>query len=486
MSGRLRNAFTLIELLVVIAIIAILIGLLLPAVQKVREAASRLTCQNNLKQIGIAFHAHHDAVGCFPKGGTHLPPTFPSSADTGATSPVTREASWSWAYLILPYIEQGGLYKESNAATVRNTPIKLYYCPSRRAAIQYNGTAKIDYAGNAGDQSEARTAWSCTTQGTIRILDVIDGTSSTVMVAEKQLNRACSARAPTTTSRIARRVGTGLGSLPLAPAPPAGLHHGGDTTPSHLFGSSHTRGFTCVFVDGSVRFIRYSVSATTGAPASATITSSTTRTNSDLPVAVSRFSPRDYIVFNSTLEPRSSERCGQSIVPLLSAVRRAARADNHNQCPLRCGGCSLSFYFNPTVAAAAFVFDPAGRVLLVRRAKEPSAGKLAVPGGFIDVGESAEDGLRREVREEVGIEIDRLRFLVSFPNAYHYAEVTYPVVDLYFTAFAVNPEAARPLDAVLGVEWRLLEAVPDEEIAFVSMRVALERLKQETATDGHG
>jgi ADP-ribose pyrophosphatase YjhB (NUDIX family) len=152
------------------------------------------------------------------------------------------------------------------------------------------------------------------------------------------------------------------------------------------------------------------------------------------------------------------------------------RTDNHNQSPLRCGGCSLFFYFNPTVAAAAFVFDAAGRVLLIRRAKEPSAGKLAVPGGFIDFGESAEDGLRREVREEVGIEIDRLRFLVSFPNAYHYAEVTYPVVDLYFTAVAVNPEAARPLDAVLRVEWRFPKEVPDEEIAFASMRVALAQL----------
>jgi ADP-ribose pyrophosphatase YjhB (NUDIX family) len=129
------------------------------------------------------------------------------------------------------------------------------------------------------------------------------------------------------------------------------------------------------------------------------------------------------------------------------------------------------------VAAAAFVFDPAGRVLLIRRAKEPGAGKLGVPGGFIDFGESAEDGLRREVREEVGLEIDRVRFLVSFPNLYHYREVAYPVVDLYFAADAVRPEAAKPLDGVAGIEWQRPEGVPDAECAFDSMRVALGRVR---------
>ena len=158
---------------------------------------------------------------------------------------------------------------------------------------------------------------------------------------------------------------------------------------------------------------------------------------------------------------------------------------NHGLSPLRCEGCSLAYFFNPTVAAGAFVFDDAGRVLFIRRAKEPSAGKLAVPGGFIDFGESAEDGLRRETREEVGIEVDRLQFLMSFPNSYPYAEVTYPVVDLYFTAQAINPDSAQPLDAVLGIEWRLPHEVPQEEIAFASLRAALGVLKSQSATDEH-
>ncbi len=157
--------------------------------------------------------------------------------------------------------------------------------------------------------------------------------------------------------------------------------------------------------------------------------------------------------------------------------------ENQNLSPLRCGGCGLVYYFNPTVAAAAFVSDAAGRVLLIRRAKEPSAGKLGVPGGFIDFGESAEEGLRREVREEVGVEIDRIRFLVSFPNAYPYRDVIYPVVDLYFTAVVVNPDDARPLDAVASVEWRSPHDIPDDELAFPSMRVALRTLL-ETASHG--
>jgi ADP-ribose pyrophosphatase YjhB (NUDIX family) len=152
--------------------------------------------------------------------------------------------------------------------------------------------------------------------------------------------------------------------------------------------------------------------------------------------------------------------------------------ENIGHTPLRCSGCGFTFYFNPTVAAAAFVFDPQGRALFIRRARDPSAGKFGVPGGFIDFGESAEDGLRREVREEVGLEIDRVRFLVSFPNLYHYREVAYPVVDLYFAADALNPERAKPLDAVAGIEWRLPADVPEAECAFDSMRVALRLVRK--------
>ena len=153
------------------------------------------------------------------------------------------------------------------------------------------------------------------------------------------------------------------------------------------------------------------------------------------------------------------------------ASKRAGSPAN----PFHCLACGHTQYFNPAVAVAAILLGPDDRILLLRRAKDPGKGKLGLPGGFVDLGETAEDALRREIREEVNLEVRALEFLCTLPNEYHYKGVTYPVLDLFFVARAPTLTGIAALDGVESFLWIAPAQVDLSEIAFHSNAEALRR-----------
>jgi prepilin-type N-terminal cleavage/methylation domain-containing protein/prepilin-type processing-associated H-X9-DG protein len=207
--SRVRG-FTLIELLVVIAIIAVLIALLLPAVQAAREAARRASCTNNLKQIGIALHTYHDAIGAFPMGYLAQARFLNGATDT--------TPGWSWAAMILPQLEQGPRFNAANFglsvsapanSTVIATPLATFLCPSDLT----NGPFPVtDAAGNTlataapasyaacvgGNESDTATGINNDGLGMgvfyrnrgVRVANIIDGTSQTIAVQERAWAKA--------------------------------------------------------------------------------------------------------------------------------------------------------------------------------------------------------------------------------------------------------------------------------------------------------
>lgn len=143
-----------------------------------------------------------------------------------------------------------------------------------------------------------------------------------------------------------------------------------------------------------------------------------------------------------------------------------------------CAACGFRLFFNAASAVAVFITRPDGQLLLIERAKDPGRGKLAPPGGFIDLGETAENAVQRETREEVGLELEDLRFVCSHPNAYLYADVTYPVLDLFFSAHVSAAAEARALDDVTAVRWLNPGELVPMDLAFPSMQFAFQKWRE--------
>jgi prepilin-type N-terminal cleavage/methylation domain-containing protein len=277
-----RNAFTLIELLVVIAIIAVLVGLLVPAVQKVREAAARIQCQNNLKQIGLALHGYHDANKRFPPGYAAVGSYVDGATDTAP--------GWGWAAFILPYLEQGALRNQLNfnqpiqASSAIQTILPVYLCPSdvtQPGAFAvpdgFGNTvclaAPTSYAACCGNDASETTdpigSGVFFRNSTIRIADITDGTSSTILVGERAWAQANGAWAGAIPGAVIKRGANN----PCQPNVPGAWYPASTLAIAHAhlnnalsdpdgsagmddFSSMHFGGSVFVFGDGSVHFIR--------------------------------------------------------------------------------------------------------------------------------------------------------------------------------------------------------------------------------------
>ena len=306
-----KQAFTLIELLVVIAIVAILIGLLLPAVQKVREAAARTKCQNNLKQIALAMHNYHDVMGS-------LPPAYKDLENT-PSQPSWNFYRWSSFAMISPYLEQTAIYNNLRLdLTLYNgpaelppgvqirpehenwvrLPIPIFLCPADQRKEVQPGWAASNYNVNQGDGAGGvgtPATGPIFQNSRTNLLTITDGTSNTAMIGESIIGRGGTATAITTRQDVDELFRFITNTNPITDAAcaaatvidterqarwadGAGTVHQynhyylpNDSTPDcssrggfwKAARSRHTGGVNLALCDGSVRFVRDTVTIDT-------------------------------------------------------------------------------------------------------------------------------------------------------------------------------------------------------------------------------
>lgn len=278
------HGFTLVELLVVITIIGILIALLLPAVQAAREAARKMQCINNLKQLGLACLTHEHVFGFLPSGGGVDYVLGDPDLGVGDTQ------QGGWLFSILPYLEQQPLHDLGIGLTAsqkmplfaqrEQTPLVTMNCPSRRPCATrpvyagrtwYNSApftiaAKGDYAANAGDAISPQTTLPisgvCFHKSMIRPADITDGMSCTYLVGEKSLTTDYYETGQSAGDDDTMYEGVNFDTLRVT-NPAYSLDQDRAGSDAYVqFGSAHSSGFNMAFCDGSVQLISYSIDPT--------------------------------------------------------------------------------------------------------------------------------------------------------------------------------------------------------------------------------